>query len=227
MGVARVIRVIILNGGSSSGKTTIATCLQDILPSPWLRLGVDTLLEALPKALLTSDTGIEFGVDGSVLPGQVFRRLESAWMQSIAAMAHAGARIIIEDVFISGIDARNRWQTALTNISALWVGVQGDPAVATERERGRGDRITGMATLQRPGQKAPAFTRGMNGLLSFPGHEGLLPARLGARPGASWRGVRPRAAPGFSRGRCHDLEVDTSETSAVECAQRIAQLVDD
>lgn len=143
-----MIQVIILNGGSSSGKTTIATCLQDILPSPWLRLSVDTLIDAMPKALLTSDTGIEFGADGSVRPGPAFRELESAWMQGVAAMASAGARIIIDDVFVSGVDARDRWRAALGDVSVLWVGVRCDPAVATERERARGDRVTGMATLQ-------------------------------------------------------------------------------
>ncbi len=143
-----MIQVIILNGGSSSGKTTIATCLQDILPSPWLRLSVDTLIDALPKALLTSDTGIEFGSDGSVRPGEAFRRLETAWMQGIAAMAHAGARIIVDDVFVSGVDTRKRWHTALADVAVLWVGVRCDAAVATERERVRGDRVTGMAALQ-------------------------------------------------------------------------------
>ncbi|HZC07873.1 MAG TPA: chloramphenicol phosphotransferase CPT [Ktedonobacterales bacterium] len=143
-----MIQIIMLNGGSSSGKTTIATCLQDSLPSPWLRFGVDTLIDALPQTLLTSESGIDFGADGSVRPGREFRRLESAWMQGIAAMARAGAHIIIDDVFVSGVDARNRWQVALAGLSVLWVGVRCDPAVATERERGRGDRVTGMAASQ-------------------------------------------------------------------------------
>lgn len=143
-----MIQVIILNGGSSSGKTTIAACLQDILPSSWLHFGVDTLIDAMPQRLLTSDTGIEFGVDGSVRPGQEFRRLESAWMQGVAAMARAGAHIIIDDVFLSGVAARDRWQAALANVPVLWVGVRCDPAVAAERERERGDRVAGMAALQ-------------------------------------------------------------------------------
>jgi chloramphenicol 3-O phosphotransferase len=32
-----VTQVIVLNGGSSSGKTGIARCLQAILPRPWIR----------------------------------------------------------------------------------------------------------------------------------------------------------------------------------------------
>jgi chloramphenicol 3-O phosphotransferase len=62
------------------------------------------------------------------------------------------------------------------------VGVRCDPAVAAERERGRGDRVPGMATLQ--AQMAHA-------------------------------------------GMEYDIEVDTTETSALECARRIARLVVD
>jgi chloramphenicol 3-O-phosphotransferase len=56
-----VTQVIVLNGGSSSGKTGIARCLQAILPQPWIRLGVDDLLEALPPSLLDSASGVAFG----------------------------------------------------------------------------------------------------------------------------------------------------------------------
>jgi chloramphenicol 3-O phosphotransferase len=44
-------QVIVLNGGSSSGKTGIARCLQAVLPQPWIRLGVDDLVDALPPSL--------------------------------------------------------------------------------------------------------------------------------------------------------------------------------
>jgi chloramphenicol 3-O-phosphotransferase len=44
-------RVIVLNGGSSSGKSGIARCLQAILPDPWLAFGTDTLVEAMPASM--------------------------------------------------------------------------------------------------------------------------------------------------------------------------------
>ena len=134
----------------------------------------------MPQRLLTSDTGLEFGVDGSVRPGQEFRRLELAWMQGVAAMARAGARIIIDDVFLSGVDARDRWQAALADVPVLWVGVRCDPAVAATRERERGDRVTGMAALQ-----AEIVHRGIE----------------------------------------YDIEVDTTEMPAMECAHLIAKQV--
>lgn len=65
-------RVIVLNGGSSSGKSGIARCLQALLlPDTWLTFGVDTLIEAMPAALRGSDSGlgIAFGADGEVAVG--------------------------------------------------------------------------------------------------------------------------------------------------------------
>ena len=58
-------QVIVLNGGSSSGKSGIARCLQAILPDPWLAFGTDNLVQAMPMSLQTSAAGIEFGQDGS------------------------------------------------------------------------------------------------------------------------------------------------------------------
>jgi len=46
------IEVIVLNGASSSGKTTLAASLQDVLEESWLVFGIDTLISALPLALL-------------------------------------------------------------------------------------------------------------------------------------------------------------------------------
>ena len=37
-------QVIVLNGGSSSGKSGIARCLQAILPDPWLAFGTGNLV---------------------------------------------------------------------------------------------------------------------------------------------------------------------------------------
>jgi chloramphenicol 3-O phosphotransferase len=141
-------QVIVLNGGSSSGKSGIARCLQAVLPEPWLTLGTDTFVEAMPAAMRASDAGIDFAADGSVIIGPEFRTLEAAWIEGIAAMARAGARVIVDEVFLGGAGSQQRWRTALGDLSVLWVGVRCDSAVAEGREIARGDRITGMAAAQ-------------------------------------------------------------------------------
>jgi chloramphenicol 3-O phosphotransferase len=140
--------MIILNGGSSSGKSRIARCLQDMLADPWLAYGIDSFIEALPARMRTSDGGIVLADDGGVTVGLDFRALEAAWMDGIAAMARAGARIIIDDVFLGGAASQQRWQQALDGVAVLWVGVRCDSAVAEAREITRGDRVPGMAASQ-------------------------------------------------------------------------------
>jgi chloramphenicol 3-O phosphotransferase len=141
-------QVIVLNGGSSSGKSGIARCLQAILPDPWLALGVDDLIEAMPLSTRTSAAGIQIGPEGAVNVGPQFQALDRAWTRGVAAMARAGARVIIDDVFLGGADSQRRWQDALDGLPTLWVAVRCESAVAAGREVARGDRVAGMAASQ-------------------------------------------------------------------------------
>ncbi|WP_132142759.1 chloramphenicol phosphotransferase CPT [Kribbella antiqua] len=140
--------VIVLNGGSSSGKGSIARCLQAVLPEPWLAFSVDDFVDALPAAMQASDDGIDFGPNGEVNVGPAFKQLDAAWSAGIAAMARAGANVIIDDVFLGGAGSQQRWIDAFGNLDVLWVGVRCAADVAAEREAARGDRTVGMAALQ-------------------------------------------------------------------------------
>ncbi|MFH8711860.1 chloramphenicol phosphotransferase CPT [Streptomyces zaomyceticus] len=140
--------MIILNGGSSAGKSGIVRCLQAVLPDPWLAFGVDSLIDAMPLRMRSSDDGIDFDADGGVTIGSEFRALEGAWAEGVVAMARAGARIIVDDVFLSGAAAQERWRNVTGDLDVLWVGVRCDGAVAEGRETARGDRVAGMAAKQ-------------------------------------------------------------------------------
>jgi chloramphenicol 3-O phosphotransferase len=142
------MRMIVLNGGSSAGKSTVARCLQDVLPDPWLTFGADTLVDAMPAAMLGAESGIGFAADGEVSVGPAFRELEAAWIAGIIAMVRAGARIVVDEVFLGGGASQERWLRQLDGMPVLWVGVRCDSAVAEERERARGDRVSGMAAAQ-------------------------------------------------------------------------------
>ena len=66
-------------------------------------------------------------------------------------MARAGARIVIDDIFLGGAASQRRWQKLLDGVDGLdvlWVGVRCDSAVAAGREIARGDRVRGMAEAQ-------------------------------------------------------------------------------
>ncbi|MFD4675112.1 chloramphenicol phosphotransferase CPT [Lentzea sp. NPDC058450] len=173
-------QVIVLNGGSSSGKSGIARCLQAVLPEAWLAVGVDTLIDVMPARLRLGSEGIGFGGDGEVSVGAEFRLLEDAWMAGVAAMVRAGARVIVDDVFLGGAESRKRWADALDGLDVVWVGVRCEAAVAVGRELARGDRVAGMAEAQ---------------------------AEL------------------VHRGMTYDVEVDSAQAEAVECARVIAAAV--
>ena len=140
-------QVLLLNGGSSSGKTTLARGLQEVLPGHWLRFGVDTLVDACPPSLL-SGPGLAIGDDGTVDVGVEFTAVERIWMAGLARMAELGAQLLIEDNFVSGPPVQQRWRDALAGVSVGWIGVRCPAPTALARERGRGDRAAGMAALQ-------------------------------------------------------------------------------
>jgi chloramphenicol 3-O phosphotransferase len=169
--------VIIVNGGSSSGKTSIVRQLQDMLMEPWLAVSVDDFVNCLPPRLQHDTDGFDVADDGQVQVGPVFMRLQSAWMTGIAATARAGASIIIDDVFLGAGASQARWRGVLADLPVAWIGVHCDAAVAEQREASRPDRHTGMAARQ-------------------------------ARP--------------VHHDVAYDVEVDTTRTSARECAQAIA-----
>ncbi|WP_309030305.1 chloramphenicol phosphotransferase CPT [Streptomyces alfalfae] len=141
-------QMIILNGGSSSGKTGIVQCLQDVLPEPWLAFGCDSFVDSMPARMQASQEGIEIAADGVVSVGEDFRTLEEAWTEGIVTMARAGARIIVDDVFLGGATSQRRWLKRLDGVEVLWVGVRCESAVAEDRGVARGDRAKGMAASQ-------------------------------------------------------------------------------
>ncbi|WP_063794198.1 chloramphenicol phosphotransferase CPT [Streptomyces graminilatus] len=149
-------RLIILNGGSSSGKSEIVRCLQAELPDQWLAFGCDSFVDALPARMRESDSGIAITTDGDVSIGADFLALEAAWREGIVAMVRAGARVVIDDVFLGGSASQQRWRKALDAgsgsaplpVPVLWVGVRCASGVAARREVARGDRALGMAAAQ-------------------------------------------------------------------------------
>lgn len=114
---------------------------------------MDTLVDAMPPSLRVSEAGIGFAEGGEVVVGEAFRTLDAAWADGIAAMARAGARIVVDDVFLGGPESQRRWRKALEGLDVLWVGIRCDAEVAAAREIARGDRPSGMG--RGPGRDGP------------------------------------------------------------------------
>lgn len=106
------------------------------------------MIASMPIHMQGSDSGIEFAADGGVSVGPQFRALQAAWRAGIVATVRAGARVIIDDVFLGGAATQGEWQQALDGLDVLWVGVKCEPAIAAGRELARADRVRGMAVSQ-------------------------------------------------------------------------------
>ena len=157
-------RVVILNGTSSSGKTSIATLFRDRCAATghlWFLTGIDDVLAKLPLDWIDlgltngrgphSRDGLWFeahGDGGRVLRvGPLCRRLLRTYYVTVAAAAHAGLDVLVDECMVDAT-AWQDWQAALVGLEPTWVAVRCDPIVAMERERRRGDRAIGLVAAQ-------------------------------------------------------------------------------
>jgi chloramphenicol 3-O phosphotransferase len=153
-------RVVLLNGTSSAGKSTIARAMQALAPGDgWLHLGLDRMLEGVDRSLIryvngtppqeTEGWSVPF-VDGAIagLPtvGPVGVRLIREMYEGAATMANSGSAVILDDV-IYDRQVLVVAAEALRLTPCLFVGVQCPVEVAIERERLRGDRAPGGAVV--------------------------------------------------------------------------------
>jgi chloramphenicol 3-O phosphotransferase len=151
--------LIVLNGASSSGKSSIARALQDLWPRPLLVTGIDTFIGGWPSSFTKF-----IGEDGSpseqsiglhVVPGRgpapswifesgeqftlLMRLAHRAW----ASYSEGG----IDQVVDHALFEEPLRLDALESLSnAFWVGVMCDMDELVRREAQRGDRPIGFAS---------------------------------------------------------------------------------
>jgi chloramphenicol 3-O phosphotransferase len=199
--------VVLLNGTSSAGKSTIAKALQEVMETPYLHMGIDYFLSSVPPrrskvievdGQLTTDffemlyegrtqeniAAVERGE--AQYPDGVFTglrigpgglKLLAGMYRSIAALAAAGIDVVVDDV-IHDRRVLMAAVEALRDAPVLFVGLRLPRDVAVRRERERGDRGPGGA--------------------------------------AAWYDL-------VHAHGVYDLELDTATASPMECAIRIKQ----
>ena len=143
-------KVILLNGTSSAGKTSVAAALQRQLDEHYVRLGIDQFLSALPPDLHDSAEGVCFVDDqAGVRPllGPAGVKLERAFHRAVRAVADAGLNIIVDDVLFEPWLLED-WLIVLAGIHFTLVGVHCPISEAERREVARGDRRIGQARGQ-------------------------------------------------------------------------------
>jgi chloramphenicol 3-O phosphotransferase len=188
--------IIILNGPSAAGKSSMQREIQNIFPDPYLKIGIDNFVVALiPDRYLTGDTDksnpekmIMRGTKSTDAAGNPVFTLEigkrgqkifSGMHHAIAAYAAQGNNIVVDYIMYE-----RKWMTELAQVlkdfRVYFVGVKIPLAVLEEREKLRGTSPIGHARSH---------------------HETV------------------------HAGLEYDIEVDTSLLTAKECAEKIKNFV--
>lgn len=138
--------IIILNGTSSSGKSSIVRALQEMLPEPYLEAGIDKFIFMLPKRYLIQPLWDDV-LGRADRSGEVGNRLVSGMHHAIAALSDAGNHVIAEHVLVEP-----SWlaecATLFSERPAMLVGVRCPLEIAEAREKSRKDRTLGQAGKQ-------------------------------------------------------------------------------
>ena len=129
--------IVLLNGTSCSGKTTLSRALQRKLSLPWrpfLHIEADRFLPHLPDDI----------ADGSL--AVTMRR---ALHRAIASFSNEGFDLIVDGVLPYGHPDSIADALSIFHLYRLcYVGVHCDLEVLEQRERGRADRTEGWARRQ-------------------------------------------------------------------------------
>lgn len=148
----RLPDLILLNGSSSSGKTSISRALQELLPAGYLAFSIDNVFQWLPMRWHNSEAGFRFEPHPNgalqIMSGPEALTATRAWRRMVRAALDAGVRAIVDDVFITDPGQRDDWADVLHGRDVFLVGVHCELQELQRRERNRGDRGEGQALWQ-------------------------------------------------------------------------------
>ena len=130
-------KIILVNGTSSSGKTTLCEALVNVLPLPFLYFSSDHLIESGMRP----DARIERGdFDWRVMREPFFQGFHHA----ILAFAKCGNNLLVEHIVEESAWADELFEL-IEGIDVFVVSVRCSDALLESRERERGDRAIGEA----------------------------------------------------------------------------------
>ncbi|WP_165763776.1 chloramphenicol phosphotransferase CPT family protein [Halalkalibacter urbisdiaboli] len=142
-------QIIVLNGTSSSGKTSIAKELQTVLEEPYTYIAIDQLAEFLESYLPEGYTPNKQNEDKQLTEAFHFIRpsMVSLFHHTIKTLAMLEHRIIVDHVILD-----KEWLEECLGLLAdepvLFVGIYCSIEELERREKERGDRKLGLAKLQ-------------------------------------------------------------------------------
>jgi chloramphenicol 3-O phosphotransferase len=132
-------RIILLNGASSAGKTSVAQALLPLLPEPWFLVPVDAfnaMRSTVHRQALTDDGLAEMLI-----------RTRRGYHRAVAGLASAGCDVIM-DYPLSEPWRLDDLLDVLQDFDVTLVEVRCSRAELVRREQQRGDRPVGLASSQ-------------------------------------------------------------------------------
>lgn len=132
---------IMLDGCSSSGKSTLARTLQAELPQPWTVVAMDDFLGGMPAPPAPGAT------EDFQAFARLFATLQSSARRYVADLVDRDVRVILDWVCQGGAAEHRAWRDLLGE-RLCWVNVHAPLDVLEQRERAREDRAPGMARVQ-------------------------------------------------------------------------------
>lgn len=152
-------QVIFLNGSSSSGKTTLALALQQLLPEPYQYVALDQFRDGLPQRVrgLNAPPGSEGASGLNVKPvpagdttltriefGEFGERVLAGMRRCIAALNEQGVPVIVDDLLLESAYLED-YASVLCSAQTWMVGVHCAPEQLAQREASRLGRFPGTA----------------------------------------------------------------------------------
>jgi chloramphenicol 3-O phosphotransferase len=133
-------KVVILNGTSSSGKTSVAQALQEMTEELYLHVSLDDFYAMLPDWFRRSR---------SERWPTLTLHMQRALFSTAAVLAEQGYHVVVDTALLDPQDLQACIH-ALQGHYALLVGLHCSLEETERRERKRGDRVVGLARWQFP-----------------------------------------------------------------------------
>lgn len=149
---------IFLNGPSSAGKSTLAAALQEkLLPTPYLHIGIDRIIDMMPLSMNDwrggkVDQGFWWKLSkdeeghtlANIQAGPYAEKINSSLRNVVVTLLNDGHNLIIDEVCLYE-QGMNAWRQKLDGFTTIFVALSASTETLEQRERERGDRMPGSA----------------------------------------------------------------------------------